>query len=103
MVPRDSTVVDGVSGINADTRIATFRPADDEQPALQIVETVAAVTGTDPREMQPLSEVINPDAINQLYRGVDDRQSGLQTTFRFEGCTVTLHASGRIRVSVPDE
>lgn len=75
-------------------------------PAESVIEAVAAVTGTDPRRLTPLYDVIDPEALDALFLADDSqpRESiGGTVTFQFEGCEVTVHADGRTVVaSDPD-
>lgn len=65
----------------------------DERPAEVVVTTVAAVTEQSPLEMAPLYGVVDPDALDTLYRG----DSNVTTCFQYGGCEV-LVGSGVVRV-----
>jgi hypothetical protein len=87
MVQRDEA-----SG-NSDTDTTAYRATDDEQSSESVIEAVSEVTGTDPAEMDPLYDVVDPDALNELFSPSADRdqQSPLDyVQFHFEGCTVTV-------------
>jgi hypothetical protein len=96
MVRRDES-----SG-SSDTDTITYRTTDDEPSSESVLGAVADVTGTDPTDMDPLYDVINPDALDELFgRSIDrDQQSPLDyVLFHFEGCAVAVHADRRIEVT----
>jgi len=61
---------------------------------LAVVETVSAVTGTDPNSMQPLYSVLDADALDALLSSV--RDGTVHTSFTFEGCSVTVASDGTV-------
>lgn len=67
---------------------------------LTIVETVSAVTGQEPTEMETLYSVIDPDALESLLSTA--RGSNVQLSFAFAGCTVNVAGSGEVVVE-PEE
>ena len=70
-----------------------------------IVFAVAAVTGRPPTEIEPLYDVIDPDALAVLFRPVSDakpRDDGF-VSFTFDGQAVTVRATGEIIIDVPDD
>lgn len=73
----------------------------DEAPAEAVVTTVAEVTGQSPLEMEPLFEVIDPDALNMLFDSLDDRPSSVTVTFDYCGQQVTVTPDS-IQVAQPD-
>lgn len=77
----------------------------DQAPSWSVIETVADVTETDPTDLQPLHEVVDPEALDNLFHSDLYDSSAAQVglvRFRYEGCIVTVHADGRIVVSVLD-
>lgn len=90
---------------NEGTRVAnrttsTFRWAEDEEPILTIVETVASVNNADPVELEPLSHVVDTDALSSVFAPTvsTDRGPG-RFRFEYEGCHVQVTASGEISVT----
>lgn len=78
---------------------STVRHRDDgERPSRSVVELVSEVTGTDARTLDPLFDVVDPDALDELFdRGsTSDRtpRSGY-VQFRYNDCEVAVHADGR--------
>ncbi|WP_436927817.1 HalOD1 output domain-containing protein [Halosimplex amylolyticum] len=61
-----------------------------EEPAEAVVIAVAEVTGQSPLEMEPLPEVIDPDALNSLFDGERDQLSSVSVTFDYCGQRVTV-------------
>lgn len=72
----------------------------EESPVNTVVTTVAEVTKRSPLELEPLCEVIDPDALNELFGGSRDGSSSLSVTFEYCGQAVTLTAD-RVRVASP--
>lgn len=70
-----------------------------------IVFAVAAVTGKPPAEVEPLYNVIDPDALSVLFSPISDEnpRSDGAVSFTFEDQAVTVHASGEIIIDVPDD
>lgn len=73
---------------------------DSNSLCLTIVETVSAVTGREPTDMAPLYSVIDPEALESLLSTA--RDSDIQLSFAFEGCTVSVSSSGEVIVE-PEE
>ncbi len=65
--------------------------------AMAVVETIAAVTGQQPMEMEPLNNVINTDALNSLFVSTDSgfRHDG-HVQFEYEGCHVRVSSDGTV-------
>lgn len=63
-----------------------------------VVTAVSQVTGDDPTEIDPLYEVIDPDALDRLVDSLGDDADG-QVTFTLNGCAVTVTGDGAIAVS----
>lgn len=62
----------------------------DTSRAAAVIEAIAYVRGVDPLEIQPLAEVIDPDALNALF---DQTEHGT-VSFEFEHLLVDVHATG---------
>lgn len=100
-----------------DTRKPTpyvFEVADEESISCTVVDAVASVSGrtvspfhggstgeddgTEP--LDPLHEVIDPDALEALCRPRDDDPREATTvTFAYCGCEVTVESTGRVTVT----
>jgi len=69
-----------------------------------VVTAVAEATGTDPMSLEPLSDTIDPDALDQLFDPdpVDADQAATgSVTFHYEGSVVEVYADGQTVVSSP--
>ncbi|MDG5761650.1 hypothetical protein QA600_20195 [Natronococcus sp. A-GB1] len=63
-----------------------------------VVYEVARVSNTDPIDLPPLYNAIDPDALNALI--ADSCDSTLESiTFQYDGYTVTISENGDITVS----
>jgi hypothetical protein len=75
--------------------------AGDGPPAVALVEAVADATDRDPLELPPLSEVIDPDALNGLLRpdpGSNEDGNTVQVSFEYAGVVVLVDSTGLIEV-----
>ncbi|WP_049926553.1 HalOD1 output domain-containing protein [Halopiger goleimassiliensis] len=73
--------------------------ADYEPVSLALLVAVSSIRGVEPEELEPLSERIDPDALNALidhWRA--DRPHSVEgsISFSFADCTVTISADGEI-------
>ena len=96
----DTYPPDDVAAVDSDA-ITHTRDAD-ESPSQSVVTAVAAVTGSNPRRMDPLAEVVDPDALDELFEPRSATRATARVTFRFDGCLVTVHGDGRTVVSPPE-
>lgn len=65
-----------------------------------VVGAVAEATDADLLALEPrLYEVIDPDALDRLF---DGKGSTGEVEFRMAGCTVSVHADGRVVVVPPE-
>lgn len=90
--------------IGYDPRSETYHARhdwDDSQPlSTTVIEAVGAATETDPTQMDPLYEVLEPSALDALFRPQSDaapRMSG-QVLFSLDGHDVAVHSCGSIIV-----
>lgn len=89
----------------AESDAVTYERDPDEPPSRSVIRAVASVNGTDPMEMQPLYDAIDPDALDRVFESAPDRPRPLTdglVSFRFSDCHVTVYADGRTVVE-PDE
>ena len=70
----------------------------DASPSICVVETVADALGTEPNDLRPLYEAVDPGALDALFEPPHQFTGG-RVTFAFEGCTVTVDADGQVAVS----
>ncbi|MDS0474668.1 HalOD1 output domain-containing protein [Natrinema sp. 1APR25-10V2] len=67
----------------------------------RVTQAVADATNTDPLELEPLFEVINPESLNALFKPTKSgspRDSGM-VMFDYGGCDVRVHADGSVEVA----
>lgn len=70
-------------------------------PVVAVVSAVADATDTDPLELPPLSNAINPEALNDLVSA--ERSPGLESiSFAYAGYDVVVSGAGDIQISQLD-
>ena len=82
-----------------------FRPDSqsvDEPPSRKIVNLVAICKNTEPLELPPLYDSIDPEALNALFSSNGFARHGT-VSFVYGGCEVTVENSGHVRVRDVDE
>ncbi|MDS0474662.1 HalOD1 output domain-containing protein [Natrinema sp. 1APR25-10V2] len=62
----------------------------------RVAEKVAAANGTDPLNLDPLYNRIDPDCLNSLFQ---DETSEGYVEFLMAGCNVTVQADGTVEVA----
>lgn len=65
-----------------------LRPA--ETPSEVVVNAVAEVTNRSPIELQPIAEVIDPDALNKYISWPSGTDNPVTATFDYAGCQVLV-------------
>lgn len=71
-------------------------------PVYAVVSAVAEVEGTDPVELPPLYEAINPEALNDLF--MSRPVSAVETvSFQYGGYDVVVRGSGEVQVQSTSE
>ena len=77
----------------------------DESVTTTVIRGVAAVTNTPPTELDPLFEILDSDALGQIFRSTDSgcsRDDGW-VSFQFNGCAVIVNATGEIEITPPED
>ncbi|WP_336022719.1 HalOD1 output domain-containing protein [Halobellus salinisoli] len=89
---------------NSPPNITQNRCVAEEEPSTAVGLAVAEVTDTDALELPPLYEVLDPDALNQLFADEprSNRSGEAQITFPFEDCWIAVWLDDGITV-VPQE
>lgn len=69
-----------------------YEIGSDESPSTAVVCAVSTVEGVDYRSLRPLPEVIDPDALDDLFdlRGDGTSRPGGRLTFIYSKCSVTV-------------
>lgn len=69
-----------------------------------VVLTVAEAVGVDPLELDPLYDIIDPDALNSLFRpSVGSPPTTMTLQFSMAGCDVEVHGDGEVIVTPATE
>ena len=65
-------------------------------PSTAVIETVAIASNRELTGIEPLYEVIDPDALDTLIQsnGAESARDGATVTFEFAGQSVTVHGGG---------
>ena len=66
-----------------------------------VIRTVADAVDSDPLELSPLYEVIDPDALGLLFRPQSNGHGSV--SFSWEGCSVTVESDGHVVVTTANE
>lgn len=70
-----------------------------ESVSIRLLEAVAAVTGAEPTELEPLDEYVDPDALNVIFQPIQDRPGAhASLSFHYEGLLVVVHSDGEIEL-----
>lgn len=72
---------------------STVREHEDEV-AIRVIEAVATNDGVDPLELEPLYDVVDPDALDTICRTDLD----LKVQFEYCGHVIEVRSDGRIAV-----
>jgi|AntRauMinimDraft_4_1070384.scaffolds.fasta_scaffold00087_34 hypothetical protein len=76
---------------------------EEETISQRVINQVAAATGTDPLDLDPLYYSVDPDCLNSIFESdvsAPSRNSG-RVQFSMAGCEVTVSADGSVDVSPP--
>lgn len=65
-----------------------------------VVEAISRAEDTDPTDLDPVYEVIDPDALNELFDG--KRGNAGKVEFRYHGYDVTVRSDGRVTLGNSD-
>ncbi|WP_336134879.1 HalOD1 output domain-containing protein [Natronomonas amylolytica] len=99
MVAPDGLGIDDAETPDHDVRVHTIDWLDDGlAPSYSVTMAVSKVTETPVEELQPLYDVVDPDALDELFDRMSDTESATQKghlRFGYEGCDVTVYADGR--------
>ena len=80
------------------------RLEEDGEVGVQIVRSVAAVTGVEPSRLPPLGRTVDVDALDRLAStaGAGDSTGEVSVSFRYADCVVVLDASRHITIRTQD-
>ena len=66
-------------------------------PVYTVVSAVAEVTDSDPVDLPPLYDAVDPEALNDLFTARADPTVD-QVTFRYAGYSIVVRGSGEVQV-----
>ena len=94
--------LDATAGSNSPTSVH-HDFTEVQTASLAVIETVAAVTGTDPIELPPLYDAIDPDALNSLFEPHERRtDSDLRVEFSYNGFDLVVREGPEVVVRLED-
>lgn len=67
-----------------------------DSPSLRVVDALAAATDTDPLELAPLYEVVDPEALDRLFDA--DATGRARVQFEYDGHAVEVRGDGTVAV-----
>lgn len=73
--------------------------AEDEDISETVINAVADAKGVDPLDLDPLCDVIDPDALDALFNPVFAGASVTRLGFEMADCDVLVRGSGEVVVS----
>lgn len=84
----------------------TSAPHGEVPPSRAIIDAIAAhedvdVTDVEPPEFDPLYTVVNPEALDELFRNPHDNTA--HVAFEYEGYEIVVHSDGRVEVRDPSD
>lgn len=85
--------------------VAVDDSLQEETVSERVISKVAERTGTDPLELRPLYEVVDPEALDRFFETGRARADGPENRvqFTYSGCDVEISGDGTVRVSTTDE
>ncbi|WP_227380251.1 HalOD1 output domain-containing protein [Haladaptatus halobius] len=89
-----------------ETYYAQYDIENVDELTTSITRSVSAVTGDPPQEFGPLYDVIDPDALEDLFdkfrRNAPDH-GGVYVTFKFASCEIAVSWDGEIQITPPQD
>ncbi|MEF8784580.1 MAG: HalOD1 output domain-containing protein [Haloarculaceae archaeon] len=89
--------------INADGTVESSWH-DSRPVSVAVLEALETSTGKDTRSFGPLNDIVNADALNNVFRATESgkRRGPGYITFRIEGHSATVHSDGSVVVAPHD-
>jgi hypothetical protein len=87
--------------MSANLHNSTERVSENETLTESIVLAVADAVETDPLDLDPLHDSVDPDALDQLFSPAADEADSVRgrVEFRYADCDVAVYADGRVVVT----
>ena len=80
--------------------VVEFDVESDRSTSEIVVYAIAEVAAEDPTSLQPLGEIVDPDALDAIFDRPSARDSGsAHISFEYEGYEVTIFSHGRLTIS----
>lgn len=67
-------------------------------PCTAVVDLLQTITGVDCTDLEPLSEVVDPTAVNHLVGDGENRRSACTVTFCYQRLTITVQSDGTVTI-----
>ncbi|EMA30450.1 HalOD1 output domain-containing protein [Halobiforma nitratireducens] len=67
-----------------------------DSPSLRVVDAIADTTDTDPLELEPLYNIVDPEALDRLFKNDADVRASVR--FEYAGHTVEVRSDGTVLV-----
>lgn len=93
-------------GAQAETYRVQHEWSDSEPLYYTVARAVAAITDTHPTNVESVDEVVDPDALDRLFRPLSDgdlRKSGGYVAFTLDDCDVIVYWDGEIVIHAPHD
>jgi hypothetical protein len=68
------------------------------KPTMAVVEEVAAATGRDPNDLDPLATAVDTDALDALVTRANSTNGLTHVSFSYEGMNVTVDSGGLVLI-----
>lgn len=68
-------------------------------PSIAVIDALSAYYGVDPLNLEPLYEVIDLDALDELFTRDADASCGMTVQFSYNGCEVEVSEDGTVEIS----
>ncbi|WP_137286097.1 HalOD1 output domain-containing protein [Halorussus salinisoli] len=79
-----------------------YDPKTDERPSEILVAAVADIADSNPVELEPLFETVDPDTLNDFVGTGGLPELSGQISFTYEGYDVTVYPSGLLEIETDD-
>lgn len=71
---------------------------DEVEPSVAVVDVLSDVTDTRTKDVGPLAEYLDPDALDGLLRPTEPTPTAMSVAFRYGDHRVVAHDDGRLLV-----
>lgn len=98
MDEKDDKLIDRAEyNSQTDTYHASYSPDDPYSLTFTIINLIEVATGKEHDTMEPLFEVVDPDALENLFPPRNEQTARVE--FRYRGCKVTILSDGEVSVT----